>query len=134
MLSLTTMIASALHSQIDTVCIYRPDAIRKLKQADEAVLLAEKVTLLNEQIFLLNQRIMEKEQMVAAYQQINTENDSLISSYKKEIQLMQDQRKIFETAIKDKEKEIRRLKRKLFFRTVGEAIVAAVFAYLYFTK
>lgn len=125
---------AAVSQNSDTICIPKTDAIKLLTKAEEGKVLAEKVTLLNENIFLLNQRIMEKEQMVAAYEQINKENDSLIASYKAEIKLMQDQRKIFETEITACKKEIRRYKRKLFWRTAGGVMIAGVGAYLYLTK
>ena len=50
------------------------------------------------------------------------------------IALMKDQRKIFETAISAKEKEIRKYKRKLFFRTAGSVLVTGGLVYLYLTK
>jgi Tfp pilus assembly protein PilN len=122
-------------SQIsDTICIQVTEVKKLLTKAEEGKLLGEKVILLNNQIALLDQRIIEKSQMVAAYEQINTENDSLIASYKKEILLMTDQRKILEQAIKEREKEIKRYKRKLFWRTAGGVMLVGAGAYLYLTK
>lgn len=135
LLLLITMIAFAGRSQTsDTVCIPRKDAVKLLSKAEEGKLLSEKVTLLNEQAFLLTQRITEKEGIIAALEKIQADNDSLISNYKSEIGLMKDQRKIFETAIADAKKEVRRYKRKLFFRTAGGLMLTGAVTYLYVTK
>lgn len=135
MLLLAIMIAFGLQSQTsDTICIPKKDAVKLLAKAEEGKLLVEKVSLLNEQIILINDRIREKEQIISAFEKINEANDSLISSYKKEIEVMTDQRKIFEQAIADAKKEVRRYKRKLFWRSVGGVMLLGGAAYLYITK
>ena len=92
---------------------------------------AEQKKVLDEQVALLNQRIAGYESMVQQYKDKDT---ATVGSYEREIALMKDQRKIFETAISAKEKEIRRYKRKLFFRTAGGLMITGGLAYLYFTK
>lgn len=118
----------------DTVCIPRTDAVKLLKRAEEGKLLAEKVKLLDEQIFLLGERIREKQEQISAWEQIGNANDSLINNYKKEIEIIRDQRKILEQAIRDAEKEVKRYKRKLFWRTAGGVTLLGAAAYLYITK
>jgi hypothetical protein len=118
----------------DTICIPKKDAIKLLAKAEEGKLLVQKVDLLNDQIFLLGERIKEKEQIIAAYEQISAANDSLISNYKKEIVVLNDQKKILEQAVKDTQKEVRRYKRKLFWRTAGGTVLLGTAAYLYLTK
>jgi len=92
---------------------------------------AEQKKVLDEQVVLLNQRISGYEAMVQQYKDKDT---ATVGSYEREIALMKDQRKIFETAIKDKEKEIKRYKRKLFFRTAGGVMIVGGLTYLYLTK
>lgn len=129
------MIVSGLRSQTsDTICIPKKDAIRLLAKAEEGKLLSEKIGLLNDQIFLLSQRITEKEAIISGFEQTNVYQDSLISSYKKEIDLMKDERKILEQAVAATKKEVRRYKRKLFFRTAGGVMIIGGLSYLYITK
>jgi len=92
---------------------------------------AEQKKVLDEQVLLLNQRIAGFETMVQQYKDKDT---ATVGGYERQIALMKDERKIFETAIKDREKQIRKYKRKLFFRTAGGLILTGTIAYLYFTK
>lgn len=92
---------------------------------------AEQKKVLDEQVILLNQRITGYEAMVRQYKDKDT---ATVGGYEREIALMKDQRKIFETAISDKEKEIRKYKRKLFFRTAGGLLITGGLFYLYITK
>lgn len=92
---------------------------------------AEQKKVLDEQVILLNQRIAGYESMVQQYKDKDT---ATVGSYERQIAVMKDQRTIFESAISDKEKEIRRYKRKLFFRTAGGVLITGGLAYLYFTK
>ena len=92
---------------------------------------AEQKKVLDEQVLLLNQRIAGYESMVQQYKDKDT---ATVGSYEREIALMKDERKIFESAIKDKEKQIRKYKRKLFFRTAGGVLVTGGLVYLYLTK
>lgn len=92
---------------------------------------AEQKKVLDEQVILLNQRIAGFEAIVQQYKEKDT---ATVGSYEREIAIMKEQRVVFETAIKDKEKEIRRYKRKLFWRTAGGVTLAAAGAYLYLTK
>lgn len=105
-----------------------------MSKAEEGKLLSEKVSLLNEQIFLLSQRIVEKEAIISGLEHTQGYQDSLIGSYKKEIGLIRDERKILEQAVAATKKEVRRYKRKLFFRTAGGIMVTGALAYLYLTK
>lgn len=135
LLFLAIKTAFVAHSQNkDTLCIPIADAIDKLTKAAKADLLEQKVLLLNDQIFLLGERIKEKEQQIAAYEQIGFANDSIINSYKKEIEAMQGQRKILDLAMADSKKEIRRYRRKLFWRTVGGAVIVSGITYMYIVK
>lgn len=118
----------------DTICIPRKDAVKLLTKAEEGKLLAEKVTHLDNHITLLNSRIIELEGIGRAYELTEGLKDSLINSYKAEIEVMKDQRKIFETEIARLNKEIRRYKRKLFWRTAGGATLLAAATYFYLTK
>lgn len=92
---------------------------------------AEQKKVLDEQVILLNQRITGYESMVQQYKDKDT---ATVGSYERQIAVMKDQRTIFESAIAAKEKEIRRYKRKLFFRTAGGLMLTGTIAYLYFTK
>jgi len=92
---------------------------------------AEQKKVLDEQVLLLNQRIAGYEEMVKQYKDKDT---ATVGSYERQLVLMKDERTILETAIKGKEKEIRRYKRKLFVRTAGGVMITAGLAYLYFTK
>lgn len=135
MLLLMITLHFAVQSQSsDTICIPKTDAIKLLSKAEEGKLLSEKVSLLNEQIFLLSQRIAEKQAIISGLEQTEGYQDSLIGSYKKEIELIRDQKKILEEAVAATKKEVRRFKRKLFFRTAGGVMVTGALVYLYVTK
>lgn len=92
---------------------------------------AEQKKVLDEQVILLTQRISGYEEMVKQYKDKDT---ATVGSYERQIALMKDERKIFETAISGKEKEIRKYKRKLFFRTAGGIMITGGLVYLYITK
>lgn len=134
LLVMTRMPFAAQSQTSDTICIQVTEAKKLLTKAEEGKLLAEKVTHLDNHIALLNSRIIELEGMIKAYELTQGFNDSLISSYKQEIAIMKDQRKIFEIEIARLNKEIRRYKRKLFWRTAGGVTLAAAGVYLYLTK
>lgn len=108
--------------------------MKLLTRAEEGKLLAEKVTLLDNHIALLNSRIIELEGMVKAYELVGNFNDSLITSYKAEIAIMKEQRKLFEGAIKDNEKVIRKLKRKVFWTSLGGVAGIGAMTVLLLTK
>lgn len=92
---------------------------------------AEQKKVLDEQVILLNQRITGFEEIV---RELKAKDTATVGSYERQIAVMKDQRTVFETAIKDREKEIRRYKRKLFWRTAGGVTLAAAGVYLYLTK
>lgn len=92
---------------------------------------AEQKKVLDEQVVLLNQRISGYEEMIKQYKDKDT---ATVGSYEREIAIMKEQRVVFETAIKDREKEIRRYKRKLFWRTAGGVAITGTLIYLYVTK
>lgn len=125
---------AGLSQTSDTICIPKKDAIKLLIRSQEWKLFGEKIKLLEDQSSLLTERIKEKDQQIAAYEQIGEMNDSLISNYKKEIEVMQDQRKLYDMAVADYKKQVRIYKRKLFWRTAGGVTVIAGVSYLYFTK
>ena len=92
---------------------------------------AEQKKVLDEQVVLINQRISGYEEMIKAYRDKDT---ATVGGYERQIALLKDERKIFEQAIKDKEKEIKKYKRKLFFRTAGGIFIVGGLSYLYITK
>lgn len=132
------MTVSGLHSQsLDTtgkVWIPRPDALATLSKAQEATLLSQKVSILNTEIAILNYRIFLKEETIKDLEQKDANNDSLIVNYKKEIAIMKDQRKIYEGEVGFLNKEIKRYKRKLFWRTAAGVVVLGGLTFLYITK
>lgn len=121
---LATMNSEAQWSRTDSTTVSNA-ALRRI------LIAAEQKKVLDEQVILLNQRITGYEAMVRQYKDKDT---ATVGGYEREIALMKDQRKIFETAISDKEKEIRKYKRKLFFRTAGGLLITGGLFYLYITK
>lgn len=121
---LATMNCAAQSSRTDSTTVSNA-ALRRILTA------AEQKKVLDEQVILLNQRINGFELMV---KELKDKDTATVGTYEREIALMKDQRKVFESAITAKEKEIRRMKRKLFFRTAGWLMLTGTIAYLYFTK
>ncbi len=111
----------------DTIC-------PKIETYRKLVIAAEQKKILELQVVVLNQRISEKDSIISLLKFRQETTDQVIQTYEDEIGAMIDQRKVFEQAIKDTEKEVRRYKRKLFFRTAGGVMIAGVGAYLYLTK
>lgn len=76
--------------------------------------------LLEEQLFILNQRIEGFELVIKEYQDMDVATKE---SYEKQIAVMKDERKIFESEISRLNKDVRKWKRRLFWRTAGGAVV-----------
>lgn len=92
---------------------------------------AEQKKVLDEQVILLNQRIAGYELMIKEYKEKDT---ATVGGYEREIALMKDQRKIFEGQIKDNEKVIRKLKRKVFWTSAAGVAGMGTMAFLLLTK
>lgn len=92
---------------------------------------AEQKKVLDEQVVLLNQRISGFELIVQQYKDKDT---ATVGSYERQIAIMKDQRIIFEGQIKQNEKIIRKLKRKVFWTSAAGVAGMGVMAYLLLTK
>lgn len=111
----------------DTICP-RIETYRKL------VIAAEQKKVLEQQMVIMNLRIAEKDSIISLLKFKDETNTQVIQTYEDELAVMKDQRKIFETAIAGAKKEVRRYKRKLFWRTAGGVMITGALAYLYLTK
>jgi len=85
---------------------------------------AQQKSILDSQVVILNQRITGQESIIAA---LNAKDTATVGSYERQISVMKDERKILE-------KEIKIIKRKLFWRTAGGVGVTAGLIVLYITK
>ena len=111
----------------DTICFPVP-VIQKVMIA------AEQKKVLEEQVTVLNKRIAEKDSIIRLLQFKDETNEQLIQTYIDEMKVMQDQRKIFEGALKDSEKQIRKLKRKVFWTAAGGIVATGATAFLLLTS
>lgn len=75
---------------------------------------------LEEQIFILNQRIDGYELMIKEYKDMDV---STKDSYEKQIALMKDERVVLEKEIAALNRDVKKWKRKLWWRTAGGAVV-----------
>lgn len=76
---------------------------------------------LEEQLFILTERIGGLELMIKEYQDMDT---ATRGSYDRQIAVMKEERKILESEIKLLNKDVRKWKRKLFWRTAaGGAVI-----------
>lgn len=115
-------VAQSNHSDSTTVS---NAALRRI------LIAAEQKKVLDEQVILLNQRISGLQDVI----KVMTDKDTAtVGSYERQIALMKDQRKVFEDEVARLNKEIKRYKRKLFFRTAGGLILTGTMAYLLLTK
>jgi putative NADH-flavin reductase len=85
---------------------------------------AQQKSILDSQVVILNQRITGQEQIISA---LNAKDTATVGSYERQIAVMKDERKILE-------KEVKKIKRKLFWRTVGGVGLTAGLVALYITK
>lgn len=77
--------------------------------AEQKKVLEQQIALFKSDIDILNSRIQSKEKEI---QFIEARDSSTLKSYEKEIEIMVDQRSIFEGEIKALQKQIRKEKRK----------------------
>jgi hypothetical protein len=92
---------------------------------------AEQKKVLDEQVILLNQRIAGFELVIKEYKEKDT---ATVGSYERQISTMKEQRKIFEDQIKQNEKIIRKLKRKVFWTSAAGIAGMGTMAFLLLTK
>lgn len=71
---------------------------------------------LEEQVFILNQRIEGLELVVKEYQQMDT---ATRVSYERQIAVMGEQREVLERQISKLNSDVKKWKRKLWWRTAG---------------
>lgn len=95
---------------------------------------AEQKKVLEEQVIVLNKRITEKDSIVSLFKSKDDTSKQVIQTYENEIAVMKDQRKIFETEIKQNEKIIRKLKRKVFWTSAAGVVGMGTMAFLLLTK
>lgn len=108
----------------DTICIAFTQAQKILAAA------RQRDVLLQEQA-ITEQRIANFQSIIRDLQ----EKDKItVATYEAEIKVMKEQLSLTVDAIADKNKEIRKIKRKLFFTKAGAAAVIGVVGYLYITK
>ena len=111
----------------DTLC-FPVSVIQKV------LIAAEQKKVLEEQVSILNQRIGEKETIILSLNSKDSVNKKIVTSFEDEIKVMKDQRGIYDGMIKAYEKQIKKLKRSLFWTRVGGIAVIAAGTYLYITK
>ena len=85
---------------------------------------AQQKSILDSQVIILNQRIVGQESIIAA---LNAKDTATVGTYERQIAVMKEERKLIE-------KEVKRIKRKLFWRTVGGVGLTAGLVALYITK
>jgi septal ring factor EnvC (AmiA/AmiB activator) len=83
--------------------------------------------LLDQNIELLNQRI-------AGLQTRDSLNEKIINSYVSEIAVMKEQRAVFENQLKENEKTIRKLNRKVRWVSIAGIAGMGALTFLYLTK
>lgn len=108
----------------DTICV-------KIVTYQKLVIAAEQKKLLEQQVSILNERIVGYEAMIKF---LNEKDTATVGSYERQIAVMHDQRKIFEAALKDNEKVIRKLKRKIFWTSAAGVVGMGTMAFLLLTK
>src|SRR5688572_30614552 len=114
-------------SSIDTLCLSLPVAQKILIAAEQKKILAERIVLLDQNIDLLNQRI-------SGLQAQDSLNEKIKSSYQSEIAVMKEQRAVFELALKENEKTIKRLNRKVRWTAIFGLAGMGTLGFLYLTK
>src|SRR5688500_12673435 len=97
---------------IDTICPTVATYQKIFIAAQQKKVLAERIVLLDQNIELLNQRI-------SGLQSQDSLNEKIINSYLSEIAVMKEQRAVFEGALKENEKTIRKLNRKVRWTAIA---------------
>lgn len=96
--------------------------------AEQKKVLQERVNLLTSDLDLLNSRIILKEAVIADLKDKDSISLDIISTFRNEISVMQDQRKIWEGEIKSLQKQLKKQKRKTFWTAMaGVASTAGAF-------
>jgi hypothetical protein len=103
-----------------------------VKSARNLVIAAQQKAVLEEQVEILNQRIQGKESIIRALHGKDSINQALSVSYQKELQIMREQRGIFETELKAVNKQLKRERRKT--RLVALAGIITTAAGIFFIK
>lgn len=111
----------------DTLC-FPVQVVKKV------LIAAEQKKILDSQVIVLNQRIAEKDSIVSLLKSKDDTNKQVIQTYEDEIKVMKDQRVIFEGQIKQNEKVIRKLKRKVFWTSVFGITATGATVFLLLTK
>lgn len=98
----------------DTICLPVPVAQKVLIAAEQKKVLEERVGLLNEGIRLLEQRIAVKDDMLSGFMQQDSLTKEIINTFSREIQVMKEQRAVLEQAVASCERDLRKMKRKVW--------------------
>lgn len=93
---------------------------------------AEQGRILSDLVTILNARIEELQLLIDDLKDKDMNNYEIIQTYKSEIRIMQEQRAVFEKQIADLNAEIKKLKRKNFWTSVGG--IAAAIGIIYLTR
>lgn len=112
---------------IDTICF-------PYKVIQKVLIAAEQKKVLEQQVVVLNLRIAEKDSIIALLRFKEETGEQIIKTYEDEVSVMKDQRKIFENEIKQNEKIIRKLKRKVFWTSAAGLAGVGAMAYLLLIK
>ena len=124
MLIIQTMNLKAQSNHTDSTTV-SSTALRRILVA------AEQKKVLDSQIVILNQRIDSYNQIIKT---LNDKDTATVGSYERQITAMKDQRGIFETQIKADQKEITKLRRKVFITSIAGVAGIAILGVLYLTK
>lgn len=100
----------------------------------KVLIAAEQKKVLEQQVVVLNLRIAEKDSIIALLRFKEETGEQIIKTYEDEVSVMKDQRKIFENEIKQNEKIIRKLKRKVFWTSAAGLAGVGAMAYLLLIK
>ena len=116
----------------DTICLPMAQAQKLLTAAKQRDVLQEKINLMGSDVTILNNRITELQGAISDFKAKDDGFNQIVNTYTSEIQIMQEQRAILEKQITDLNSEIKKLKRKNFWTSVGG--IAAVIGIIYLTK
>lgn len=111
----------------DTLCF-------PVRIIQKVLIAAEQKKVLDSQVIVLNQRIAEKDSIISLLKFKDETNQQVIQTYEDEIAQMKQQREILEKQIKENDKVIRKLKRKVFWTSLGGIAGMGTLAFLLLTK
>lgn len=109
------------------ISIDRRDALKVLAAADSGRVYKRQVEQLKADISILIQRIDEKESTIYSLTLLDSLNQKIFNTFSKEIEVMKEQRKLFES-------QIRKLKRRAFWGSVTGLAAITTLGVLYLTK